>query len=74
MLTLHRPCTKRKVALTNDSFEFAWIHDHGSMVLAVHSRSEFLGSVSAGNEVTLILEMMDFHVEQGGQILIWGHF
>ncbi|WJZ80247.1 hypothetical protein VitviT2T_000181 [Vitis vinifera] len=63
---------KRGVAPTDDSFKFTWFQDHGSVIKAIYSGSEFLESASAGNEVGIVLETTSFYAEQGGQIFDTG--
>ena len=47
--------------------------DHGSVIKAIYSGSEFLESASAGNEVGIVLETTSFYAEQGGQVLCTYH-
>ncbi|KAJ9708025.1 hypothetical protein PVL29_000201 [Vitis rotundifolia] len=63
---------KQGVAPTDDSFKFTWFQDHGSVIKAIYSGSEFLESASAGNEVGIVLETTSFYAEQGGQIFDTG--
>ncbi|KAK6119391.1 hypothetical protein DH2020_046862 [Rehmannia glutinosa] len=60
------------IAATNDSFKFTWFKDHASVIKAVYTGSEFLESVSPGEEVGIILETTSFYAEQGGQIFDTG--
>ncbi|KAK6118466.1 hypothetical protein DH2020_047733 [Rehmannia glutinosa] len=63
---------KKGIAATNDSFKFTWFKDHASVIKAVYTGSEFLESVSPGEEVGIILETTSFYAEQGGQIFDTG--
>ncbi|KAK6129396.1 hypothetical protein DH2020_036872 [Rehmannia glutinosa] len=63
---------KKGIAATNDSFKFTWFKDHTSVIKAVYTGSEFLESVSPGEEVGIILETTSFYAEQGGQIFDTG--
>lgn len=49
------------------------LQDHGSVIKAIYSGSEFLESASAGNEVGIVLETTSFYAEQGGQVLCTHH-
>ncbi|CAI9755291.1 unnamed protein product [Fraxinus pennsylvanica] len=62
--TLHQ----KGIAPTDDSFKFTWFEDHGSVVKAVYTGSEFLESTIPHEEVGIVLETTSFYAEQGGQI------
>ncbi|KAA3462514.1 alanine--tRNA ligase-like [Gossypium australe] len=60
---LHR----KGVSTTDDSFKFIWFQDHESVIKAIYTGSEFVESVSAGDDVGIVLESTSFYAEQGGQ-------
>ncbi|KAF3430958.1 hypothetical protein FNV43_RR25688 [Rhamnella rubrinervis] len=63
---------QKGIATTDDSFKFIWFKDHESVIKAIYTGSEFIGSTTAGNEVGLVLESTSFYAEQGGQIFDTG--
>ncbi|MBA0862888.1 hypothetical protein Goshw_013941, partial [Gossypium schwendimanii] len=65
---LHR----KGVSTTDDSFKFIWFQDHESVIKAIYTGSEFVESVSAGDDVGIVLESTSFYAEQGGQIFDTG--
>ncbi|TYI51157.1 hypothetical protein E1A91_D12G156000v1 [Gossypium mustelinum] len=63
---------RKGVSTTDDSFKFIWFQDHESVIKAIYTGSEFVESVSAGDDVGIVLESTSFYAEQGGQIFDTG--
>ncbi|KAK8265102.1 hypothetical protein V6Z12_D12G156000 [Gossypium hirsutum] len=63
---------RKGVSTTDDSFKFIWFQDHESVIKAIYIGSEFVESVSAGDDVGIVLESTSFYAEQGGQIFDTG--
>lgn len=59
---------RRGVAPTDDSHKYLWKQVHSSVVKAIYDGSQFVSSVSEGEEVGIVLESTSFYAEQGGQI------
>ncbi|KAK3153955.1 hypothetical protein QOZ80_2BG0183780 [Eleusine coracana subsp. coracana] len=56
------------LASTDDSPKFMWPKEHGSVVKAIYSGSEYMTTASGDEDVGLVLESTSFYAEQGGQI------
>ncbi|KAK3118143.1 hypothetical protein QOZ80_9BG0694880 [Eleusine coracana subsp. coracana] len=56
------------LASTDDSPKFMWPKEHGSVVKAIYSGSEYMTTASGDDDVGLVLESTSFYAEQGGQI------
>eukprot|EP00257_Ricinus_communis_P022363 XP_015582068.1 alanine--tRNA ligase [Ricinus communis] len=63
---------KKGVSVTDDSYKFIWFQDHESVIKAIYTGTEFLGSTTSSNEVGIVLESTSFYAEQGGQIFDTG--
>ncbi|CAI0416240.1 unnamed protein product [Linum tenue] len=63
---------KKGVSATDDSYKYIWFQDHESSIKAIYTGSEFLESVTLGNEVGIVLQSTSFYAEQGGQIFDTG--
>eukprot|EP00252_Welwitschia_mirabilis_P009432 TRINITY_DN21_c0_g1_i1.p1 TRINITY_DN21_c0_g1~~TRINITY_DN21_c0_g1_i1.p1 ORF type:complete len:1007 (-),score=222.12 TRINITY_DN21_c0_g1_i1:388-3408(-) len=59
---------KRGVSPTDDRYKYLWDQPHESIVKAIYNGSEFLSTVSTGEDVGIVLESTSFYAEQGGQI------
>ncbi|KAJ8747292.1 hypothetical protein K2173_011557 [Erythroxylum novogranatense] len=59
---------KKGVSTTDDSYKYTWFQNHESVIKAIYTGSEFVGSAAAGDEVGVVLESTNFYAEQGGQI------
>ncbi|KAG2538442.1 hypothetical protein PVAP13_9NG380900 [Panicum virgatum] len=53
---------------TDDSPKFVWPMEHGSVVKAIYTGSEFIATASDYEDLGLVLESTSFYAEQGGQI------
>ncbi|TVU31275.1 hypothetical protein EJB05_22956 [Eragrostis curvula] len=56
------------LASTDDSPKFMWHKEHGSVVKAIYSGTEYMATASGDEDVGLVLESTSFYAEQGGQI------
>ncbi|GJN28562.1 hypothetical protein PR202_gb16702 [Eleusine coracana subsp. coracana] len=53
------------LASTDDSPKFMWPKEHGSVVKAIYSGSEYMTTASGDDDVGLVLESTSFYAEQG---------
>ncbi|KAF8762367.1 hypothetical protein HU200_009546 [Digitaria exilis] len=56
------------LASTDDSPKFLWPKEHGSVVKAIYTGSEYITTASGYEDLGLVLESTSFYAEQGGQI------
>ncbi|CAL4916236.1 unnamed protein product [Urochloa decumbens] len=56
------------LASTDDSPKFMWPMEHGSVVKAIYTGSEYIATASGDVDFGLVLESTSFYAEQGGQI------
>nr|CAB3492449.1 unnamed protein product [Digitaria exilis] len=56
------------LASTDDSPKFLWPKEHGSVVKAIYTGSEYITTASGYEDFGLVLESTSFYAEQGGQI------
>ncbi|CAL4941416.1 unnamed protein product [Urochloa decumbens] len=56
------------LASTDDGPKFMWPMEHGSVVKAIYTGSEYIATASGDVDFGLVLESTSFYAEQGGQI------
>ncbi|XP_062201662.1 alanine--tRNA ligase-like [Phragmites australis] len=56
------------LASTDDSPKFMWPKEHGSVVKAIYTGSEYIATASGDEGFGLVLESTSFYAEQGGQV------
>ncbi|CAO2200522.1 unnamed protein product [Urochloa humidicola] len=60
------------LASTDDSPKFLWPKEHGSVVKAIYTGSEYIDTATGDEDFGLVLESTSFYAEQGGQIFDTG--
>ncbi|CAL4949710.1 unnamed protein product [Urochloa decumbens] len=63
---------KQGLASTDDSPKFLWPKEHGSVVKAIYTGSEYIATATRDEDFGLVLESTSFYAEQGGQIFDTG--
>ncbi|CAO2183894.1 unnamed protein product [Urochloa humidicola] len=60
------------LASTDDSPKFLWPKEHGSVLKAIYTGSEYIDTATGDEDFGLVLESTSFYAEQGGQIFDTG--